>query len=73
MTIAYLMDFKADVILVGKIVLREFSPIDGPNEELERSKLKDDLLLWESELSPEMSASATANSFWASMLNLAYK
>ena len=58
---------------MGKIVLREFSPMDAPKEDAERTRLKDDLSVWESELSPEMSASASANSFWASMLNLAYK
>jgi hypothetical protein len=58
---------------VGKIVLREFSPVDAPKKDAERARLKDDLSILESELSPEMSASATANSLWASMLHLAYK
>ncbi|RDL38870.1 uncharacterized protein BP5553_03210 [Venustampulla echinocandica] len=57
---------------VGKVVLREFTPIKAPEPDSERSKLKDNLINWESELSPEMRASATASSFWASMLHLSY-
>ena len=60
-------------ILLGKIVLREFAPISLPKKDSERSQLRDDLVKWESELSPEMTANATANSFWASMLHLSYK
>jgi hypothetical protein len=60
-------------ILLGKIVLREFAPISLPKKDSERSQLRDDLVKWESELSPEMIANATADSFWASMLHLSYK
>jgi hypothetical protein len=60
-------------IYLGKIVLREFAPISLPKKDSERSQLKDDLMKWESELSPEMTANATADSFWASMLHLSYK
>jgi hypothetical protein len=63
----------ADCVIVGKIVLREFAPITLPKSDSERSKLKDDLATWEAELSPEMSANSTADSFWASMLHLSYK
>lgn len=60
-------------VYLGKIVLREFAPISLPKKDSERSQLRDDLLKWESELSPEMAANATADSFWASMLHLSYK
>lgn len=60
-------------IIVGKIVLREFSPISLPKKDEERSQLRDDMLKWEADLSPEMRTSATADSFWASMLHLSYK
>ena len=60
-------------IYLGKIVLREFAPMSLPKKDSERSQLRDDLLRWESELSPEMMANATADSFWASMLHLSYK
>ncbi|KAH6663506.1 fungal-specific transcription factor domain-containing protein [Halenospora varia] len=60
-------------IPVGKICLREFAPVDGPKTDAERSRLKEDLMSWEQELSHEMRASATPDSFWASMLHLAYK
>ena len=60
-------------VYLGKIVLREFTPVRLPRQESERSELRDDLLKWELKLSPEMIATATADSFWASMLHLSYK
>ncbi|KAN0122880.1 Fungal specific transcription factor domain containing protein [Hyaloscypha variabilis] len=70
--ILYAIEMARLARYLGKIVLREFSPVDAPKKDAERARLKDDLSIWESELSPEMSASATANSLWASMLHLAY-
>lgn len=58
---------------MGKIALREFAPASLPRTDAERSKLKDDLEKWESELSPEMSAASAPSSFWASMLHITYK
>lgn len=64
---------NADNYVVGKIALREFAPVSLPRTDAERSKLKDDLVKWEAELSPEMSAASTPHSFWASMLHITYK
>jgi len=60
-------------VYLGKIVLREYAPSSLPKKDSERSQLRDDLLKWEVELSPEMTAIATADSIWASMLHLTYK
>ncbi|KAG0649460.1 Cutinase transcription factor 1 alpha [Hyphodiscus hymeniophilus] len=55
-------------VYLGRIILREFSPTRLSKNNSERSRLRDDLFKWESELSPEMMASATADSFWATYL-----
>ena len=71
--VLYSIQMAKLAIYLGRIVLREFSPNNVPRSESERSKIKENLMEWESELSPEMRASATADSFWANMLHLSYK
>ncbi|KFZ20450.1 hypothetical protein V501_00130 [Pseudogymnoascus sp. VKM F-4519 (FW-2642)] len=61
--------------LLGKICQKEFAPRDGPNVDLERSKLRDDLLNWEAQLSLELKPNPTSDSslgFWVGSLHLAY-
>jgi hypothetical protein len=71
--VLYAIQMARLAVYLGKIVLREFAPITLPKKDSERSQLRDDLLKWESELSKEMMAHSTAESFWASMLHLSYK
>lgn len=70
--VLYAIQMAKLAVYLGKICLREFAPVDEPKTDAERSRLKEDLMSWEQELSHEMRASATPDSFWASMLHLAY-
>jgi hypothetical protein len=58
---------------VGKVVVREFAPSNDTSVDLERSKLRDELVRWQEDLPPAMRSNACAESFWAAMLHVAYK
>ncbi|RDW62461.1 hypothetical protein BP6252_11894 [Coleophoma cylindrospora] len=70
--VSYAIQMAKLAQLLGKIIIREFAPSSNRSVEFERSKLRHELVKWEEALSPAMRVNATAKSFWAAMLHLAY-
>lgn len=71
--VLYICHMAKLAILLGKIVLREFSPGTSPYTNTDRNTLQISLEAWESALPREMRSNATTGSFWAGILHIAHE